>query len=93
MKQVKTKNYRVVVEPRMYTYIRRYLTEEQYRRVCNEIIEQIKRHVDDVLDVQIEFDSEYTCEYCENTWEEDENGEPMCCGKAQEEWKSNQEKQ
>ena len=89
MKKVKAENYRVVVEPRMYTHIRRDFTEKQYRDACNGIIEQIKRHVDNVLYVEIKFDSEYVCEFCGSTWEEDENGEPMCCGKAQEEFNKN----
>ena len=39
--------------------------------------------------MSIDFDSEYICEFCGYTWEEDEDGEPMCCGKAQEEFNKN----
>ena len=89
MKIVKTENFRVVVEPPMYTVIRSDYTEKQYRSACDEIVQQIKRHVDNVQYVSTECDSKYICEYCGYTWEEDETGEPMCCGKAQEEFKEN----
>ncbi|MHA1916271.1 MAG: hypothetical protein ACW97V_18120 [Promethearchaeota archaeon] len=57
--------------------------EKEYENRCNEIIEQVKRHVDNIGAVHIDFDSEYSCEYCGSTWEEDENGMPMCCDEAQ----------
>ena len=53
-------------------------------------VEQIKRHVDDINFVQIDYDVENVCEFCEAYWTEkltyfnggccddDLKGEPLC---------------
>jgi len=101
MKKVKAENFRVVVEPRglgdfgyvrtsdSFAYPKQKDQEKEYRNRCDDIIEQIKRHVDNIRCVEMLFDSEYICEHCGCIWGEDENGEPVCCGKAQEEFREN----
>ena len=83
-------NFRVVVEPR---YVRGYTNDQSgYERwahcsmnQCGEIASAIKRHVDDVNSVSVEFDQSDVCEHCGNAWTEnsrDYNG--GCCWKDEE---------
>ena len=69
---------------------------ERYRMLCEEIKEQIERHVDNVGSVYVICDTEEVCEFCGLGWEEadgldpdEPKGIPLCCNKAQEEWKKN----
>ena len=70
-------------------------TEKDQIRSAEDIIFQIKRHVDDVGRCEIIWDESTVCEYCEYELEVNEDpddpdwalGEPVCCIKAQEEWK------
>lgn len=82
---VKT-NFRVVVEPSTRYFaglgIQRDEKSVLQERDCEGIVEQIKRHVDDVKDAYVEYDTEMRCSYCGYEWEE-ENGIPQCCTKAQ----------
>ena len=58
--------------------------QKQYRERCDEIINDVKRHVDAVGDVYIESDVEYFCEHCGSVWTEcgaQYNG--GCCDKDQ----------
>ena len=55
---------------------------------CKDIIGQINRHVDGVKECHVEFTERVICEFCKSEWEEDENGQPLCCNKAVEEWDS-----
>jgi hypothetical protein len=59
--------------------------EKDYIDRCEEMIEQIKRHVDDVDSAYVEFDQEFVCEFCGRDWTEDSdtyNG--GCCDKDEE---------
>lgn len=80
-------NWRVVIEPD--DKYRRW-DERGYREACEEILAQVKRHVDDNQYARVEFDTEEACEFCKYTWETEESGEPVCCGKAIEEWRKTQ---
>ena len=64
---------------------------------CEQIISEIKRHVDYVNQCYAVCDTTYRCSYCNYEWEEytaeDEKadpesraGMPACCEKAQDEW-------
>jgi len=53
---------------------------------CEDILEQIQRHVNGIKQVNIEFTTKDICEFCKSKWEQDENGQPVCCNKAVEEW-------
>jgi hypothetical protein len=97
MKIIKKSNFRVVVEPRrlgdygnikisdnaLYTEQR---AEKEYQRRCDEIVEQIKRHVDDVASAEVDYDAEAVCSHCGRAWEQDETGKPQCCTKAEKEF-------
>ena len=105
MKITKKTNFRVVIEPRRlgdygFAKVSDSFTgrsEEQiakdYQERCEEIVEQTKRHVDNVGWIGVEFDSEEICSHCRNTWDvsaddsdpEYPKGTPLCCGKAIEE--------
>lgn len=103
MAKIKEKsNFRVIVEPKGlgdYGGIRvsdsmfhktQQDREKAYERRCKEIIDQIKRHVDEVGRMEIDYDTEETCSHCKLTWELDENGVPVCCDKAIEEHEATQ---
>jgi len=95
MKKTIRENFRIIVEPRSlgdYGYVRTsdrlfYPDEEkrakEYRNRCEDIEEQIKRHVDNVEYVRIECDEKVVCTYCGWGWEIDlETGQPSCCEEA-----------
>lgn len=49
---------------------------------CEEIREQVKRHVDYAEHVEIEQDAEYVCEHCGSSWTEDSDSfNGGCCDK------------
>ena len=69
-------NFHVVVEPAVWlsTYA------ETAERRCREIVASIKRHVDEVGSVAVQWDDNHTCEHCGESWTEkshDYNG--GCC--------------
>lgn len=81
-------NFRVVVELRGPAINRNYYTpqtlEQRYAEQAQEVIAQIKRHVDAVADARFVFDVLDYCGKCGNTWQQvlDENGVSVCayCG-------------
>jgi len=67
---------------------------------CKYMKEQIERHIDDVANVDVTWNSRTVCSFCGLDWEVNDRsddpdcllGEPLCCAKAQDEWrKENQE--
>jgi rubrerythrin len=81
MKVIKKDNYRLIVYP-----VGRdgaYYSEEA---LIQSIEKQIKRHVDGISQVVVKHDEEYQCEYCHRFWEEDDDGCPICCNRAVDEW-------
>lgn len=59
--------------------------EKEYQGRCEEMAADIRRHVDSVGGVEIEFDQEPVCEHCGSGWTEDSdtyNG--GCCSKDEE---------
>lgn len=44
---------------------------ERYKELCEEISDDVKRHVDNVGFVSVEKDVSHVCEYCESIWSED----------------------
>jgi hypothetical protein len=97
-KIIEKRNFRVIVEPKSlgdfggirisdsFFYKTQQEKENAYIRRCEEIKEQIKRHVDGVGHVEIDFDAEEKCSHCGYGWEVDESGLPQCCEKAQNEF-------
>lgn len=58
---------------------------KEYKQRCEEIKDQIKRHVDGIGSCSIECDVNFVCEFCGWQWTEDSdtyNG--GCCGKDEE---------
>jgi len=86
MKITKRVNFRVEVHPPIF------LSEkvERIKQRTEDLLRDIKRHID-FDDVNIKWDTEITCSYCHLSWEEDENGCPVCCNKAIDEWKKSKE--
>lgn len=70
--------------------------EKEYLERCDDIAEEIKRHVDQVGGVHVEFDTTETCSHCGYPWDESPDdsdpdfpkGCPVCCDEAAEEWKA-----
>ncbi|TBW96706.1 hypothetical protein TP46_12350 [Xanthomonas citri pv. aurantifolii] len=61
---------------------------KQYEERCREIVDQIKRHVDDVRSVEIESDHEAICSHCGSEWsEEDDAYNGGCCERDEEDEK------
>lgn len=107
MKNTAREDYRIVITPRrlgdlgwMSISDRMASTdiERDTRERCEEMAEQVKRHVDNVGSVEVQFTEVHTCSHCFLAWEEltaeeaantftriDEHsveGEPVCCDKA-----------
>lgn len=53
---------------------------KEYRRRCASIVEDVRRHVDDVGDVRVEEVVEEVCEHCGSLWTEgDSPHNGGCC--------------
>lgn len=93
-KRVAISNFRVEVTPRRLGYLGsvsvpdRFVSsgeedrQKQYRQRCEEIIANIKRHVDDVGHMEIVYDTDGECEHCGSRWTEDSDSyNGGCCEK------------
>lgn len=91
MKITINENFRIIVLPDFA-----YLPTSFDVKQCNNMIAEIKRHVDGVKSAEIEYDPVERCSFCMSTWEvnQDPNdpdvyfGEPICCDKAQQEFRA-----
>lgn len=63
-------NYRVVVTPGRAVWIS-FGGRSDEEITCDRIVDDIKRHVDDVGSVEVEYDQSYACEFCGNVWTEE----------------------
>lgn len=79
MKRTKVVNHRVVIIP---SQILGLSLDEDMPMACEQIKDQVNRHVDGVGDVIIESDVVDECEHCGYAWEDN----PECCNAAIEEW-------
>ena len=93
MKKINKNNFRVVIEPRRigdYGFCRisdnAYSQEEkekEYAKMCRDILDECKRHIDNVGSIYIDYDAEEICSFCGYGWDIDpETKEPLCCNKA-----------
>ena len=96
MKVTREGNFRVIVTPRSpgdygFAHISGQKWDEgEERRACEEVADQIRRHVDGLPSasfnrsrgVDVECDTVEVCSFCGYEWELDENGVPACCDKA-----------
>ncbi|WP_329163962.1 hypothetical protein OHB49_29040 [Streptomyces sp. NBC_01717] len=112
MKRTTRDDYRVVVTPRrlgdfgwmsMSDRMASSDPDRDMRERCEEIAAAVKRHVDNVGSVEVQFTEVHTCSHCDLTWEvltavealmashrQDEHsveGEPVCCDKAIDEFR------
>lgn len=90
-KKLNRTDFRVVVYPRRpgnYGWVHIggvTRSEKESENLCESIKQDIRRHVDDIQNIEINWDSEKVCEFCGSTWSEDSaayNG--GCCGKDEE---------
>ena len=101
MKKIIKENYRVVIEPNYALYYRGEEREEDARRTCESIIDDIKRHVDELSSVELDYDEKEICEFCLREWEVEEKddaylkifiGQPVCCQEAIDEFLKERDK-
>jgi len=105
-KKIIKENFRVVIEPKgLGDFGLAWASDsigcsdeeeraKMYERRCRDIVAQVKRHIDNIGWIGVEYDVREICEYCGNEWEvnQDPNdpdwelGQPLCCDKAIEEW-------
>ncbi len=93
MKKIIKSNPKIVVEVKTRIYGIE-LSEETQKRDLMQAKEQIKRHVDNVEDVRIEYDTDEVCSFCNYNWEVSEDdsdpdfpkGTPVCCQDAIDEY-------
>jgi hypothetical protein len=93
-------NFRVIIEPRGLGNFGHVRTSDSfiyghgkeaeariardYQDRCDEIVAEVKRHVDNIGSVYVEYDQDAVCEHCGDKWTEDSdtyNG--GCCEKDQ----------
>lgn len=95
MKVERKTNFRVVITPRSlgdYGYVRvsdSFLNdtpeeiEQKYRKRCEQIVEDIRKHVDCVGFVEIQHDTDAVCSFCNTDWNQACcDGVPNCCQEA-----------
>jgi len=65
-------DWHVEVYPKDYTYGFPILHDDKdYEDACKKIVEQVRRHVDDTISVQIECKRKHVCGFCGSNWTED----------------------
>lgn len=88
MKKLITSNYRVVVDVAEPWMLGKKTDEEIHKywmTAANDLQAQIKRHVDGIGGISIEYDQDHFCEHCYAVWSSDSdvfNG--GCCDKDME---------
>jgi hypothetical protein len=87
MKKIVRENYRIEIIPN-FGWLQK--THKNYTEVMDEIEKSIIRHIDRIGCIFKKFDEMECCEFCSYPWELDENGCPVCCDRAVEEWNKQQ---
>lgn len=77
-------NWKVVVEPDLVVWKseNKASAERQWQDECERIKDEIARHVDDIQNIRIEYDTEEFCSFCNERWDTDEDGCPDCCNES-----------
>lgn len=79
-RKVKHENFRVVVTPDIP---KRYYRDDaiaDIREVCKDVARSIRRHVDNIEDVNVECDTVEVCSYCGYKWSgETDSYNGGCC--------------
>lgn len=92
------RNYRVVIIPDEPWFLSKEnlgMTKENFAKWasnCEDIVNQVERHVDGFVDVYQDCDFSDICSFCKYEWEEDNDGCPTCCQKAVDEWERGESK-
>ncbi len=73
--------YHVEVEPQRSYYGR---DMQHYKDDCEQIAQQIRRHVDNFMSVSVVCESSPVCEYCNADWTETSDTYNCCCAKDEE---------
>lgn len=90
MKIKEYENHRVSVYPDEPLFTKGRTPEELHAEQvlsCRSLIKEIKRHVD-FGSVDFDFDVLHSCSFCGLTWEEEDDGQPVCCAAAIAEWEA-----
>jgi hypothetical protein len=66
----KKTNYSVSIEPRKPWIYDETNLDEQMKARCEDIVQQIKRHIDDVAWAGVVYETENTCSFCGRVWTE-----------------------
>ena len=95
-KKTEQSGFRVVIEPRRLGDLGSVSMSDsmvcrdekdrlrQYRERCEEILDDVRRHVGNVGHAGIEFDTDHVCEHCCARWtEKDDEYNGGCCEKDQ----------
>lgn len=86
-KVMKVENWRVEVEiPKPWFVSSKETLERAYKDAGEEVVNAIRRHVDNIGEVYVSCDESEVCSFCEYDWEVDEYGCPTCCHDGIVEW-------
>jgi len=96
MNLTKKANWRVVVTVEEPIIVSGDI-ERASRRCCQDLIQDIKRHID--IYGEIDYDCDTVCVFCGSEWETEQSkndpdysyGQPLCCEEAVEAWKKQKE--
>lgn len=80
MKKIEKSDYRVVVYPKGPYWMNRGAEKiaAAQKSDCEAMVEQIKRHVDEVGSVMVECDTKVCCSFCGTEWTQDGDSN-WCC--------------
>lgn len=67
-RETRHENFRVVIELDGWGS---HHTSDRKRSECEEIVKQVKRHVDGIGSTYVESDTAYVCGHCGDPWTED----------------------
>lgn len=72
-------HHRVVVVPEAGSApgMPHYATRQEQ---CDALVRQVRRHIDGARRVYVESDA--VCRFCRSEWETDDDGQPVCCNAA-----------
>jgi hypothetical protein len=85
MKINRIKDSRIVIEARSRFYGN---TPEAHLSDNRDILEFLQDHISLKQHyISLDIEREECCSFCNREWEEDEFGCPVCCDKAEQEWK------
>jgi hypothetical protein len=85
VKTTRRESFHVVVEPKTHGYGVKLYNENE---VCEQIVEQVSRHCDNVYSARVVCEREYACSFCGGPWTEDDGQCNECCDREIEEFEA-----